>query len=310
VRRLTRARGFNAAVSSGTPADVWTLMHLAHDRFPEHQSRYLWILDMEQLRRSSLQPKLLTVPRLVAYLPEQYRPRSSVAGLPESAAEALPSDDGALGSAWSVAVARARSTAIRESRYGKRMVYRADGYVVWGMRDYWASRGYTLQECLESTIAHFGAIYPKGFRAVRRTPAYFVRETIAQMNAWGVRPVIVLSPYHPQLRRAISGRGWASRHREVRRFFAHLQGKLDFVFLDFTTLRKFHGKASGFFDGIHPRPSLAARMLKSAVHYAKADLRPLPASTPTPTPAPTPTVTPEPTPTPSLIPAAATGVLR
>jgi len=303
VRRLTRSRGFNASVSSGTPADTWSFMFLEHDLFPEKQARYLWILDMEQLRRARIHPKTLTVPRLVAYLPEEYRPHKRAATVPEPRAEAAASDDEALGGTWSEAGSSARSKS-----YGRHMVFRSDGYSVWGMRDYWASQGYTLAACLQSTILHFNAIYPKGFGAIRSTPAFFVRKTIAQMNAWGIRPVIVLSPYHPDLRRYIGDRGWSQRHREVRRFFRHLQRRLDFVLLDYTSIQSFGGKASGFFDGIHPRRSLMARILKAAVRRARKQLVPVPKPTPTPTPTATPTPTPtesptvEPSPTPTTSP--------
>jgi hypothetical protein len=298
IRGMTRARGFNAAVSSGTPADAFALMHLAHDLFPDTQPRYLWIIDMEQLRRSRLQPKLLTVPDLVAYLPQKYQPKNRAAGAAANvpAAETLSSDDGALGNSWTT------RAGTRTKYSGKRMVYRSDGFVTWGMRDYWASRGLTLEMCLASTILHFGDIYPKGFRAIRSTPALFLRETIKQMNEWGVRPVIVLSPYHPDLRRSVSGRGWAKRHKQVRQLFRHLQARLDFVFLDFTSIKTFGGKASGFYDGIHPRRSLAAKMLRAAVRRARKDLVPVPAPTPTPTPTSEPTPPPEPTPTPDPTP--------
>jgi len=320
VRKLTGLRGFNCAVSSGTPAEAYAFMHLTRDLYPGTTQRYIWLLDMEQLRRSKLQPKLRTVPRLMQYLPEQFQKREAVESGGSDAAtrdadgvfldeDDLPLSDatGAVlgGAARAPAQQLPGARTTRARSYGYRMVYRKDGYLIWGIRDYYAAEGYSLQQCLVSSIYYFRFIYPRGFRAIRGTPAYFVREGIKQMNAWGVRPVIVLTPYHPELRRVISGRGWKKRRAEVRRFFRHLDKTLDFKLLDFTSPASFRGWPSGFFDGIHPRPRLTDRMLKQAWRRSRPYLQPVPEPTPTPTPTPSPTPTPAPTPVPTPTPASA-----
>jgi len=300
LHRLTGLRGFNCAVSSGTPAEAYAFMHLTRDLYPGTTQRYIWLLDMEQLRRSQLQPKLRTVPRLMEYLPERFQKRAAaedaVGAFVSAAGSAFSDDDPALvdaagqvlrGPVPTPAQQIVGAGSNRARSYGYRMVYRKDGYLIWGIRDYYAAEGYGLERCLVSSIYYFRLIYPRGFRAVRGTPAYFVREGIKQMNAWGVRPVIVLTPYHPDLRRAISSRGWKQRRAEVRRYFRHLGKTLDFKLLDFTSLASFRGWPNGFFDGIHPRPRLTNRMLKQVWRRSRPYLRPVPEPTPTPTPTPT-----------------------
>lgn len=303
VRRLTGLRGFNCAVSSGTPAEAWAFMHLTRDLYPGTTQRYIWLLDMEQLRRSLLQPKLRTVPRLMEYLPEKYQKRAAF-GRSTAAAGAgtalLDEDDPAVAAPGPVLRSPAGANAARARSYGYRMVYRKDGFLIWGIRDYYASQGYSLRQCLVSSIYYFRFIYPKGFRAIRGTPAWFVREGIRKMNEWGVRPVIVLTPYHPELRDVIGGRGWKQRHAEVRRFFRHLAGTLDFKLLDFTSLPSFRGWPNGFYDGIHPKPKLTDRMLKQVWRRSRPYLRPVPAPSPAPTASPSPSQ--DPTPDPAVSP--------
>jgi hypothetical protein len=246
--RLTGQRTFNAAVSSGTCADTWCFLHLAADRFPSASApRVLWLLDVEQFRARAIHPWLLSVPRLTQYIPAQFLPaagRSPVAATP---------------------------TAVS---YGYRRVYAADGFLRWAPDDYKAAHGWTLADGIADSVEKYRGIYPRGFRAVGSMPAWFVRESIQRLNRQGVRPVIILTPYQPQLLKFIAGRGWLRRHQQVLDFFASLRPSCDFVLLDTTRLGSFGGRASEFYDGTHGRAALMDRLVRAVVRRAGPALRP------------------------------------
>jgi hypothetical protein len=252
LRRLTGLTGFNAAVSSGTCADAWCFLHLVGDRFPSAPApRVLWLLDVEQFRARAVHPWLLSVPRLAQYIPA---PFLSAAAAARASGSTKP--------------ARAAVA------FGYRRVYAANGFLRWAPDDYRRAHGWTLTDGIADSVAKYRELYPRGFKALSGMPEWFVRESIRLLNQKGVRPVIVLSPYHPQLLHFIAGRGWPRRHQQVLDFFASLRPSCDFVLLDMTRLSSFGGRPSEFYDGTHGRAALMDRLARAAVRRAGPALTP------------------------------------
>jgi hypothetical protein len=261
--RLTGLRGFNAAVSSGTCADTWCLLHLVADRFPAAPTpRVLWVLDVEQFRARGIHPWLLSVPRLTQYIPAQFL---SAAGSPSSAGTSAA--DGLV-----VVPPPARPATQAAAGYGYRRVYAANGFLRWAPDDFKAAHGWTLADGIADSVQKYRGIYPRGFKAVGGMPSWFVRESIALLNREGVRPVIVLSPYQPQLLSFIVGRGWPRRHQQVLDFFASLRPSCDFVLLDMTRLSSFVGRPAQFYDGTHGRVALLNGLVRAVVRRAGSAL--------------------------------------
>jgi hypothetical protein len=263
LRRLTGLRGFNAAVSSGTCADTWCFLHLVADRFPAAPTpRVLWVLDVEQFRGRVIHPWLLSVPRLTQYIPAQFLP---AAGSPSSA--------GTSAAAGLVVVpSPARPATQAAAGYGYRRVYAANGFLRWAPDDLRTARGWTLADGIADSVQKYRGIYPRGFKAVGGMPSWFVRESITLLNQEGVRPVIVLSPYQPQLLSFIAGRGWPRRHQQVLDFFASLRPSCDFVLLDMTRLSSFGGRPTQFYDGTHGRVALLNGLARAVVRRAGSAL--------------------------------------
>jgi len=267
LRRLVSLNGFNAAVSSGTCADTWCFLHLAADRFPAAPApRVLWVLDVEQFRARAIHPWLLSVPRLAQYVPPQFLPAPGAAARPPFAAGLADAADVAVGDHLP-----ARATA---TGYGFGRVYDPNGFLRWAPQDCEAAHGWTLTDGISDSVEKYRGIYPRGFKAVGPMSGWFVRESIALLNQKGVRPVIVLSPYQPQLLRFIAGRGWPRRHQQVLDFFASLRPSCDFVLLDMTRLSSFGGRPSEFYDGTHGTVRLMNRLVRATVRRAAAALRP------------------------------------
>jgi hypothetical protein len=265
--RLTGLSGFNAAVSSGTCADTWCLLHLVADRFPSAAApRVLWLLDIEQFRARFIHPWLLSVPRLAQYIPAPFLAADVAAPLPGSADPKRSADLADFVAAGGPA-AHAAVTAS-----GNRRIYASNGFLRWAPDDYRAAHGWTLADGVADSAAKYRGIYPRGFKALGGMPEWFVRESIRLLNQKGVRPVIVLSPYHPQLLRLIAGRGWLRRHQQVLAFFASLRPSCDFVLLDMARLSSFGGRPPEFYDGTHGRAELMDRLMRVIVRRAGSAL--------------------------------------
>jgi len=93
---------------------------------------------------------------------------------------------------------------------------------------------------------------------------------IQAFNAWGVRPVIVLTPAHPTFLQALGSAGWNQRHAEALTMLHGLPGT--FTLLDASHIASFAGEPSGFYDGVHMRDENARRLAVWIVRRARRAL--------------------------------------
>lgn len=264
LQQITGLSGFNCAVSSGSIADAWSFVHLAHDLFPGSTQHYLWFMDIEQLRATRVHHAIFEIPQLAQYIPTPFwysltpTPTPSATPLAAGAARAVTTPT-------PTPTVPATPTPSPSPTYGDEAVFNPDGMEIWNMYDYWAPRGRTLQRGLAFTYWKFNKIYPNGFGGLRGVPKWFLEHTLALMNSWGQTPVIVLTPYHPSLLRFITARGFEKRHQDVLNYFQTLKAKYSFVLLDYTSIKSFGGWKSGFYDGVHPKVALSDQMALQAV---------------------------------------------
>jgi hypothetical protein len=237
---------FNLAVSSGTVADAYCMSRYVHDRFPGTVQRYLWMLDVEQLRLERVHQAIYAQAELAPYVPAGFPSPYSGSPVPVSPPAPAPGPP-----------------------YGAVDVFDANGYLRWNRYDYYRTRHRTLAAGVAYSRWKFGKVYPKGYQTVKGVAKWFVNETIKQMNEWGVAPVIVLTPYQPSLLSFISGRGYKARRAAVLAFFTQLskQGR-QFVLLDCTRISSFGGWAHGFYDGTHMRTTLSRILLLYVVNHS------------------------------------------
>jgi hypothetical protein len=96
---------------------------------------------------------------------------------------------------------------------------------------------------------------------------YFER-AVADMNRWGVEPVIVLGPVHPAYRSALGGPAYDRLNGVLTSYLESLHGRLRFTVVDRRRLSSFGGTPDEFYDGIHLHVANMRKMLASAVQEA------------------------------------------
>jgi hypothetical protein len=247
LQALLGERAFNASVSSGTPEDVWAFAQLAHDQAASAPVRALWLLDLESFRPGRFDTSLLQVPTLARAF--------TTAG-----ATVGPAPAAVHGQA-------ARNCTFRTSGSTH---YAADGFRASDFHDAAAARGFTLAEALRPSIDHYARIYASGYPRISPARASWVEEAIGAFNSWGCRPVIVLTPAHPALLRALGPHGWNARHDEVLRLLRQLP--LHFTLLDASNISTFGGRPSAFYDGVHMRTENMRLLADWIVRRAARDL--------------------------------------
>jgi hypothetical protein len=219
---------FNASVSSGTPQDVWAFAHLAHDQAGQAPVRALWLLDLESLRPHPFDASLLQTPVLA-------RSFTTAGGVVRPAPE----------TPHAPAPKTCSFTTNPLTRYA------ADGFRARDFHDAAAAHGMTLARGLRLAIASYRRIYRTGYPRVAPQEVAWVARTIGALNAWGIRPVIVLTPVQPAFLRALGPAGWNRRHADVLRMLRSLGGR--FTLLDASSIAAFGGSSTGFYDGVHMR---------------------------------------------------------
>ena len=244
---LLHEKAFNASVSSGTPEDVWAFAHLAHDQARQAPVRALWLLDLESLRPHRFDASLLQTPVLA-------RAFSQAGGVVGPAPEA----------AHGLAPKICSFTTSVSARYA------ADGFRAHDFHDTAVENGMTLTQGLKRTLADYGRIYRTRFPHVAPDEVAWVARTIDALNAWGVRPVIVLTPLQPAFKRALGRLGWNQRHDEVLQMLQSLGGR--FTLLDASNIGVFGGRASDFYDGVHMRVTNTRRLAAWIAQRARGDL--------------------------------------
>jgi hypothetical protein len=262
LRKALGVKGFNAAVSSGTITDAYAFFRFTKRRYPAAQPAVLWFLDVEVFRLSGYQPYLLSVPELVKCLP---------AGDPGGAPRphSLPAALAGGG------VNGGRTVAPR---------FHADGLMTFWWHDVQRAAGRGTMAGVRFNQGTYGAIYARhGWKGLTGSAKWFAARIVKEANEMGVTPVIVLTPYHPVLRRHLAALGWTRAYRQVRGFLRQLKKRYDLRIVDLTSLRSFGGWPNGFYDGVHPRRPMMRAMLNRVVKRAGEYLKP---GSPAPSPSP------------------------
>jgi len=256
LRRRLGVSGFNAAVSSGCPADAWAYLNAVMDKFgPQYAGsgpRCLWMIDLEQFHLTEIHARSLSVKRLADYIIPQLPPAGRVAArsLPPMVPGVPVTPD-----------------------FAGRNVYATNGFIKWSHYDWRAAHGWPLSRGIEYTARQYLRLYPARFPRLQPFTKHFFEITLAKLASVGTRPVVVLSTYQPKLLKLVVDLGWRERHAEVLAYFKSLQKTYQFEVLDFSYISTFGGLGSEFYDGTHARVKLVNKMLDVVVKKAGALLQ-------------------------------------
>lgn len=87
-------------------------------------------------------------------------------------------------------------------------------------------------------------------------------------NEHGVKPAIVIMPYHPRALVAFRAVGWQRKLDRLKSYLHALQRRYDFHLLNYTEIGSFGGEAGWFYDGAHIKAENARLILRQAVKAA------------------------------------------
>ncbi len=260
IAKKTGLRSFNAAVRSGTPLDAWAFSNFIHDHFHGADPRYLWMLDINafQYQAPAIHDNLFHTPQLSRYFPTADRSSLSLSDLWTMLSWQTTKD-----SARSVrADIRGVPPVVKTDRRAPGEFTRDGGRVHGDFGDPNVASGAALSVRIKATAKEAEAEFSKP--AFTDEPRRYFERTLAAMNRWGVRPLLVLTPIHPTLHRLIGPLGWDQRHQQVLDYLAGLQSKYRFAVIDMTNTASFGGTPQNFYDGTHMKvPNL--RLMLDAV---------------------------------------------
>lgn len=263
LQQLTGLRGFNAGAANGKTEDGMAYANLFHDRFPDARIRYLWLLEVEAFRDRPPSPLLLAQPELARHFPASLRTGTRL-------------DDLQRLFEWNTTKSSVRTLwrTARGERPQAAADFSPDGFRTVDQHDVSERAGISFQTRLAESIAAARTFVPAMQRdgLSPEAKAYF-EQAIADMNAWGVEPVIALMPVHPAYRAAFGGAAYDRLNDELTTYLASLQPRLRFTVVDERDLASFGGSADDFYDGVHLHVPNMRKLLAAAVREAGAALQ-------------------------------------
>ena len=166
-----------------------------------------------------------------------------------------------------------------------------DGMLWWNSYDTKRAAGQTLQQALDGYLDPQMMAVAGNHKVPHNTRAmaYFVR-TIRLLNAYHIRPVIVIMPYQPRVLSAFMSVGWGVKERWLISYLKRLSGHLNFRVLDCLHISTFGGTADGFYDGAHLDIPNSRRLVRYVLKHAPGCFvlpkppKPTPSASPSPSP--------------------------
>jgi len=258
LQRLTGLRGFNAAAANGKTEDGFAYDNLFHDRWPKARIRYLWILEAEAFRDRPPSPQLLAEPALARHFPASLRAGSRLADLQRLFE--WQTTKSSIKTVWH---------ALRGAPQEGAVQLGPDGFRAVDAHDVSERAGVPFQTRFNESVLTARTFVPAMEKTGLAPDArrYF-EQAVADMNAWGIEPLIVLGPVHPAYRAALGGPAYDRLNDQLTQYLAGLHGRLRFTVADERNLQSFGGSPSEFYDGIHLHVANMRKMLAKAVQEA------------------------------------------
>lgn len=236
IERLTGLPAFNFSVQNSRPEDVYAIARYLFWRAPAVKLRCIWAVQATTFGDTPLHPGLLAEERLTQFLPDDLVERQRSLDAQVAAHEVLWSDE-----------------------YSPRGALFRNGY------DEIEARGIgfdtVMQTYLSRMLPKAAAPWP---HEQRRSKRYF-KKTLRLFNLHGVKPVLVIMPYHPDALAAFRAVGWQDKLDALRAYLRSLQGRYAFHLLDYTEIASFGGSADGFYDGAHVKRENVRRIVRQVI---------------------------------------------
>jgi hypothetical protein len=260
IRRLSGLSAFNAAFHNGRPMDWWAFTNFLLTRSPAVPPRAVFCVQATSFSTATMHQGLILDERLSVYFPPELI---------------------ATKTAW------AKRQGVHNLLGGRR--YSRYGTVMWNSYDRAFASGLTLQQVLTRYLdaemlakAGNGKI-PHNTREMR----YF-EKTLGRLNKQGVKPLIVIMPYHPRVLKAFYAVGWGVKQRWLENYLTGLKSKYKIGVLNCLRIQTWGGTAGDFYDGSHLNARNSQRLVRFCYARAPGCFRLHPEWLPTPTPTPSP----------------------
>lgn len=190
IKRKTGLTAFNFAFHNGRPEDAWAVTDWLIDNHPDEPPTVIWCLQATTLADVPMAPGLIVDERL---------------------SQAFPTS--LIESEMDAAMRKPKRNLLSGRRFGY------DGMLWWNSYDRKRAAGLTLQQSLTRYL-DADMLAKAGNRRIpgkTRAKAYFSR-TLLLLNRNNIRPLIVVMPYHPRVRKAFMSVGWGVKQRALNNY--------------------------------------------------------------------------------------------
>jgi hypothetical protein len=147
-------------------------------------------------------------------------------------------------------------------------VYSARGCILSNRYDRELAEGITLAGSLSTYLARTVPRAASSSSAGESLSRLYFRKLLQLYNDHGVKPVIVIMPYHPLALSAFRAVGWQKKLDSLEDYLSKLHRRYDFRVLGYTDVSSFGGRQQWFYDGAHIKAENARLILRHAVKAA------------------------------------------
>ncbi len=146
---------------------------------------------------------------------------------------------------------------------GRQANYRFEpnGYVHFLQYEAERERGhYNLDKKVDTNIEQYVRRY-QGYSALSPQRLDYFRKTLAYAREHGMEVKVFLTPAHPRLLTSLEQRNYDVLHAQALDALQRTCAEAGASFRDLSTVEKFGGSASDFYDGVHPNEANSAKIL-------------------------------------------------
>ena len=265
IVRAKKLRAFNYGLHNGRPTDAWAFINFLLERDPDVPPMQVWCVQVNSFGAGGIHQALILDERLSRHFP---------AGLIEPLRP------------W------AKKQGVHNLLSGRRFDRR--GLLLWNSYDRRVASGVPLRRVLDNYL-NARMLATAGNRKVPRNTRQmkYFEKSLALANQRGVKPLIVIMPYHPRVLKVFRAHGWGVKERWLARYLNGLKSRYRITVLNCLPIKRWGGSANGFYDGSHINAANSKRLMRYCLKKAPGCFRLhpewFPEPTPTPTPSPSPT---------------------
>lgn len=239
ITKLTGLSAFNFALQNCRPQDAYAVSRYLFSRAPNARIRCLYAVQSTTFGDLPMNAGLLYDKRLAQWFPDALIARQKAAAGKPRVRDVLSCNR------FSTRGCLLDNPYDEREECGVSLSSVLDGYI-------------------DSLLPRAAADPDKGGEQARRNFC----KLLQLYNDHGVKPVIVIMPYHPRALAAFRAVGWQRKLDRLKSYLHGLQRRYDFHLLNYTEIGSFGGRAGWFYDGAHVKVENARLILRQAVKAA------------------------------------------